>query len=131
MDKVIASKEISEKDKNKLLDMAIKTESKEIASKEKGNRLYFDESKMARFDQLNLSDDMKKALDFEVKDGKFSIKIPEDDKLKKDVINRIKVQEGKEKIELMNKGEMPKAQKPVKNDLSSNLTQFMAQNNSR
>lgn len=131
IDKVIASKEISEKDKNKLLDMAIKTESKEIASKEKGNRLYFDESKMARFDQLNLSDDMKKALDFEVKDGKFSIKIPEDDKLKKDVINRIKVQEGKEKIELMNKGEMPKAQKPVMKDLSSNLTQFMAQNNSR
>ena len=74
---------------------------------------------------------MKKALDFEVKDGKFSIKIPEDDKLKKDVINRIKVQEGKEKIELMNKGEMPKAQKPVMKDLSSNLTQFMAQNNSR
>ena len=131
MDKVIASKEISEKDKNKLLDMAIKTESKEIASKEKGNRLYFDESKMARFDQLNLSDDMKKALDFEVKDGKFSIKIPEDDKLKKDVINRIRVQEGKEKIELMNKGEMPKPQKPVMKDLSSNLTQFMAQNNSR
>ena len=131
MDKVIASKEISEKDKNKLLDMAIKTESKEIASKEKGNRLYFDESKMARFDQLNLSDDMKKALDFEVKDGKFSIKIPEDDKLKKDVINRIKVQEGKEKIVQMNKGEMPKPQKPVKNDLSSNLAHFMAQNNGR
>ena len=38
------------------MEFVSKTESKEIASKEKGNRLYFDESKMARFDQLNLSE---------------------------------------------------------------------------
>lgn len=131
MDKIITNKNISDDDKNRLLDMAIKSEDKEINQTEGGKRLYFDESKVEIFNQLNLSEEMKKELDFKIENGKFSIKIPENNELKKDVLNHIKVKQSVDRI-VKNKGsETSKTESNGPISLTSNMVAFMVKNRSK
>ncbi|MBR5154512.1 MAG: hypothetical protein IKW58_02175 [Alphaproteobacteria bacterium] len=132
MDKVINSDKISDKEKDELLKMSIKTENKEIEKTEGGKRLYFDENKKERFDQLKLSDKALESLEAKVENGKFSVKIPENDEIKKEVIRSIKVQEGIENIRNAKRDEKATESKPTfDNNMTTNMAKFMASHNQR
>ena len=86
---------------------------------------------MERFNKLKLRDEVKEALDIKVEDGKFSVKIPEDNNIKKEVINSIKVQEGIEKINKMNRGEKVETHKDNTNNITLNMSKFLTDQKSR
>ncbi|MBR5599519.1 MAG: hypothetical protein IKW39_05710, partial [Alphaproteobacteria bacterium] len=121
MNKVIQSENISEKSKEKLLNMSIKTENQEIFEKEGGTRLYFDKDKFDKFSKLKLSKEVVEALDIKLEDERFSLKIPEDDKLKKQLLNSIKVSSALEKLNQMKRGEKVDTSKPVPKNVSVGL----------
>lgn len=132
MDKVIVNEKISEADKNKILNMAIKTENNEIEQTEGGKRIYFDESKKERFEQLKLRDELKDALDIKLEDGKLSIKIPEDNNLKSELLRTIRAQEGIENIKSTKKdNNVVENKSNTNNSLTINMAKFMANNKSK
>ena len=121
IDKVFESDNISNSNKAELFEDAIKIENKEIEQTENSKRLYFDKDKIGKLDKLNLSDEIKEALDIKVEDSKFSIKIPEDNNMKKEIINSIKEFNNVEN----------KKSKSDDNSITLNMAKFMANRHDR
>lgn len=106
IDRAISSKNFNNTELSHILNTAVKYENEETSPSLRAEtavatenqaientpaqpdvRQEFPEEKFTRFEELNLSPEIKQALDIQHKDGKFSLKIPTDEKSKAEVIN--------------------------------------------